>query len=371
MSEELNQSLTQEELQAYGATMLELVKDVSFARKMISDGRLKHRLGDAPDAELIESRGTIINAAALMLRKFAPLRWTVPDILPEGCFLFAGKSKLGKSWVALELAIAVASGGCAFRKVKVEAGRVLYLALEDTQRRLQARISKLIQDDPWVNLENLDIVTTLPRGEDGCAYIRRWLGLYPSARLVIIDTFAKFRPPIDARSNIYEADYRAVGLLKELSDQFRVSVLMVHHTRKAAAEDVLDTVNGSTGLNGAADGTLIMTSGRDDRAVLYVVGRDIEEDGERALVWDSRPGYVGWILDEVPEASKEATLGGLDRAVFNVVKAAGKPISYPEIVHALELAGVGIGKEETFRKHVNRMVERKLLKKEKRGHYTV
>ena len=360
MSEELKECLTPDELQAYGAAVFEMVPSADFARKVIGDGRWKH--------SLMNEKGPIINAADLMNKKFSPLRWTVPGILPEGCFLFAGKSKLGKSWVALELAIAVASGGRALRKVQVEAGRVLYLALEDTQRRLQARISKLIQDDPEVNLENLDIITALPRGDDGCAYIRRWLGLYPSARLVIIDTFAKFRAPSEGRTNIYEADYLAVGMLKELSDYHRVSVLMVHHTRKAAAEDVLDTVNGSTGLNGAADGTLIMTSARDERAVLYVVGRDIEEDGERALKWDSRPGYVGWMLDDPGYVSKSA-LGNKDQIIVDIVRSFQASVSYPEIIEALGSDANDLGSEKAISKRIERVEYRGILVREALGLY--
>ncbi len=51
----------------------------------------------------------IFSAAELQGRVFPPIKWIVPDILPEGLTLLAGKPKLGKSWLALDAAIAVAS----------------------------------------------------------------------------------------------------------------------------------------------------------------------------------------------------------------------------------------------------------------------
>ncbi len=67
---------------------------------------------------------------------FPETLWVVPDLLPEGLTLLAAKPKLGKSWLALGLALAVASGGVALGKVPVNQGAVLYLALEDSPKRL-------------------------------------------------------------------------------------------------------------------------------------------------------------------------------------------------------------------------------------------
>ena len=49
---------------------------------------------------------------------------------------------------AVGLGVAIASGGCAFGRIKVDEGDVLYLALEDTGRRLQSRLAKVLQGSP-------------------------------------------------------------------------------------------------------------------------------------------------------------------------------------------------------------------------------
>jgi len=63
--------------------------------------------------------------------------------------ILAGRPKIGKSGLALNIAIAVASGGLVFGSVQVETGSVLYLALVDTQRRLQSRLEQVLGDDEW------------------------------------------------------------------------------------------------------------------------------------------------------------------------------------------------------------------------------
>ena len=74
-----------------------------------------------------------------MAREFREPRWAIPDLVPEGAAVVAGKPKSGKSWLALDWAVAVASGGRAMGNVQCEEGAVLLLALEGTERRLSAR----------------------------------------------------------------------------------------------------------------------------------------------------------------------------------------------------------------------------------------
>ena len=90
----------------------------------------------------------IFSAADLQGRVFPPIKWIVPDILPEGLTLLAGKPKLGKSWLALDIAVAVASGGSVLGR-ECEPGPVLCLALEDNQRRLQRRLQRVAGSTSW------------------------------------------------------------------------------------------------------------------------------------------------------------------------------------------------------------------------------
>jgi hypothetical protein len=227
-----------------------------------------------------------VSATELMATEFPEPRWIVPGIVPEGTTILAGKPKMGKSWLALGTSVAVAAGGVALGTKKVDGGAVLYLALEDNPRRLQSRLKKLLAGGSAP--EGLELATEWRRlGDGGLEALEAWLNTHPDARLVVIDTLAKFRAG-QAGKNLYKEDYEAVEPLVELAADHNVAILIVHHLRKLGAEDPLDQVSGSMGLTGGADGALVLNRerGRAD-AYLYVTGRDIEEEKELALSWDS------------------------------------------------------------------------------------
>ena len=75
-----------------------------------------------------------------------------------------------------------------------------------------------------------------------------------------------------------------------------LTVLVLHHTRKAGADDFLDLVSGTHGLTGAADQTMVLKrdrgTGRAD-AELFITGRDVEET-TLALRFDSET--CSWLL---------------------------------------------------------------------------
>ncbi len=126
----------------------------------------------------------IFSAAELQGREFPPIQWIVPDILPEGLTLLAGKPKLGKSWLALDFAVAVAAGGSVLGR-ECEPGPVLYLALEDNPRRLQRRLRLVAESEPWPR--DLEFQTEWPRLDAGLSKMREWVVTRPGARLLIVD----------------------------------------------------------------------------------------------------------------------------------------------------------------------------------------
>ena len=48
-----------------------------------------------------------ITGKDLMKLPIEPLEFTISDILPHGLFILAGSPKIGKSWLALDMCIAV------------------------------------------------------------------------------------------------------------------------------------------------------------------------------------------------------------------------------------------------------------------------
>lgn len=195
---------------------------------------------------------TTWNAAELMAVSFPEPTWAVPGIIAEGVTLLAGPPKVGKSWLSLGLGLSIAAGLPALGTIDIEPGPVLYLALEDTPRRLRSRMGTVLAGRPAPTGLTLETYCPpLPTGGD--AYIAGWLDENPGARLVVIDVFTKVRGNAPAGTNsAYEADYAAVTRIKRVADTYAVPVVLVHHVRKAAAEDFLATVSGTNGLAGAS-----------------------------------------------------------------------------------------------------------------------
>ncbi|WP_119461883.1 AAA family ATPase [Rhodospirillaceae bacterium SYSU D60014] len=238
------------------------------------------------------SEGTgIIDAATLDTKEFPEPRFVIPGILTEGLAFLAGKPKQGKSWLALGVGDAVGRGGQALGGIDVAAGDVLYLALEDTERRLQGRLRAVRQELPPT--PRLELVTSWPRLDDGgIDALNYWLDGRPDARLIIIDTWAKVKPRQKGgrNANIYDEDYAALSPLKELADARSLCVLLVHHVRKGDSDDPFEEISGSTGLTGSADTLLLLKRDRGAHdAALWATGRDIEES-ETALAFDSDTG---------------------------------------------------------------------------------
>jgi len=75
-----------------------------------------------------------MTAAVIDGLNIPPLQWCVEGLIPEGFSLLVGGSKVGKSWAALDIGLAVASGNLALGYFKTTQGEVLYLALEDGPR---------------------------------------------------------------------------------------------------------------------------------------------------------------------------------------------------------------------------------------------
>jgi AAA domain len=221
---------------------------------------------------------SVFSASRLLETKLAEPRWAVPGILAEGCTILGGKPKTGKSWMALGLAVAVASGGVALGQIPVQQGAVLYLALEDNMRRLQSRMEMILEGQTAPSA--LDLAVDWPRLDaQGKEWLQAWLDSHRGARLVIVDTLARIRARNTGRNvGLYDDDYHAVALLKRLADNAGASLLVIHHLRKMSSDDPLEALSGTMGLSGAADSILVLKKERTKRdATLFMTGRDIDE----------------------------------------------------------------------------------------------
>lgn len=311
-----------------------------------------------PDKQKLLDSVQLTNGNDLIRKSFKPIKWAVDGFLPSGCTILGGNPKAGKSILALHLALAVALGGMALGKIKVQQGDVLYLALEDGQRRLQERIfaSNMLNNEK-PDLSHLDFVHQIPRQhEGGIAFLRWWLQEHPNARLVIIDTLQIFRKPLSGKGHMYAEDYDAVSEIKKLADEFDVPILIIHHLKKAKEQsDWLNEFSGSQGIAGSADTLFALKRQRTDpRAILHRTGRDVEEK-DFALRLDG----FGWILEGDAELF---TMPEWKRQILDYLKEHSS-CTPMDLAQALNL------NPATLRKNLLRLTQEGLIKKSGFGIY--
>ena len=252
-----------------------------------------------PEQKAAPATPRIISARDLMNKEFPPLIFAIPGIIPEGLTLLAGKPKAGKSFLALEAAYSVALGKNLMDGSQIERGSALVLGLEDGQRRLKDRVSKVNNADYVLKViraeggglriignlgegvpNGIGLASTWPRiGSGGIEELEKYLDEHPDVRLVVVDTIKRFTKK-KGKGTAYDEDYDSVQPLQDLAIKRRLPIVGVCHTRKATADDALDTVSGTFGLTGGCDNILILQKegevkdGKEFR--LNIISRDME-----------------------------------------------------------------------------------------------
>lgn len=294
------------------------------ARQKIKLEKLKHEYG-------IET----ITGAELAAKVFPPIKWAVPGLLPEGYGILGGKPKIGKSWLAYDLALAVASGGYAIgsNEYPVEPGTALYLALEDNQRRLQDRQKTLLNGQAG-GPDNLHLTTDWKRlHEGGLNALEAWLEAHQDCRLVIIDTLARIKPRLKRGADAYEHETLIGGQLQAIAVKYHICILVICHVRKSKSDtnDFIDEIGGSVGITGAADFVAQLSRGRQENTgILQISGRDLP-GVELALKFEN----CLWTLLGDAQIVK---LSGQRLKILEVLREAGKAIAPKQIAELADLS---------------------------------
>lgn len=333
-------------------------------KEIPSDFRHRPRIATPPPEEP-SFRPQLLTAAELMRMDLGHMRWAVDGIVPEGATILAGKPKMGKSWLAMHLAITVARGGQALGKIPVEPGPVHYLSLEDGTRRLQSRLRRFLdpQGQDWPQC--LTFYTRWAKYKEGGLDALEKLMATDKPRLVIIDTLIRVRNNRSGNATLYSEDYEAISVLQQLALQHGVAVLIVTHVRKTPPlepvdADPLEQVSGTMGLTGAADTVLTLRRKRfGTEAKLSITGRDVEEK-DLQLSW--HPAECRWILEgEIVGAP----LNTEQRKIIAALQQVSRPLS---VMQVLRLSDTSL-RYDALQKCMIRMAKDGLIRKDGHGLY--
>ena len=260
----------------------------------------------------------IISSTELTDMRFERIDWLADGLLKPGLSILAGAPKIGKSWMVLQLCMAVAKGET-FMGMPTKQSSVLYITLEDSATRIQERINRITEEGS----DNLYVALHCsPLGEELSREIVNFCIRPSDARLVVIDTFQKIRE--QAAQMSYSGDYADISYLKQIADQLNITILLVHHTRKMADNDVINEISGTNGIAGSADTLMILKKKKrsDSSAILSCTGRDIED---RSLVVKLNKENCQWevVSDDVRRENHE-----IPPLLLKLIVYAGKIGSY-------------------------------------------
>ncbi len=250
----------------------------------------------------------------------------------------------------------MAGGGKALGAVDVAPGRALYLALEDSERRLQGRVRLLLGQRAPIP-ETFDYVTVLEQPGRFLELLTTYCQRHADTRVIILDTLARVRPAQPKYKGAYDWDYAVGAGLKRVADEHGLALVAVTHTRQMAATDFVEAVSGTSGLTGAADTIVVLDRARgQDDALLKVTGRDVDER-EYAM---RMVGGAWHLLDRAPV---DPSLS--DRTVSILDFIAGRPdgTRAEDVSVALGLDGA------TSRTYLRRLADADRIGRRERGVY--
>ena len=205
---------------------------------------------------------------------FEPRVQTIDGLLCPGLYLFVGEPKIGKSFCMLQMAYKVSRGEPFLGFDVPSPSPVLYLALEDTEERLQERLFRMFGTKVT---DNLHFAIRADKIDDQLIeQLKNFMWQCPGTRLIIIDTLQKTRK-VTANPCNYSADYEVIGRLKTFADESKVSLILVHHMRKQESSNKTEMISGTNGLYGASDGAFLMykKGSSDNELVIDVECRDL------------------------------------------------------------------------------------------------
>ena len=259
------------------------------------------------------NRKTRWTDSELLAATFPDPVWIVPGLIPAGLSILAGRPKVGKSWLGLQVAIATASGGMVLGKQATQ-GSVFYLALEDGPRRLKSRRSTqyggtaslpITFETEWEAFDHPGSYPAFVQEVEAGGYT-----------LVVIDTLARALGKADQRD--FGLMTSALGGLQQLAQRLGIAILIIDHHRKPSglAADPIDDVIESSAKPGVADTIIGLYREKGHHsATLKARGREIEEV-ELTLEWDPitcswqnmgagsgapTHGFMGDVLDAIEQ----------------------------------------------------------------------
>lgn len=304
---------------------------------------------------------SLVSAKDLQAMVLQPMNWIIQALLREGLIVLAGRPKIGKSFLALNMSLAISNGGFALGYFKANKNSVLYVPYEDNYRRLQDRINKMLSEE---RINEAPSNLFIPKDcdfpkmtKEGIEQLENILNSNSDIRMVVVDTLGRAIVRSNKRnSNQFQDEYDFGASLQKIALQRHISILLVHHTTKMKYEDGYDSILGTTGLTASPDSLMLLSKDSNKDFVLSITGRDIEEK-EYSVKFQN----CIWTM----EGEKNKILTPEREEIISLFKEFNRPLKTKEIAEQLNKS------EANISKMLGKMVKDGVLSNEKYGEYVI
>ncbi len=228
-------------------------------------------------------------------------QWLVDALWSEqGVGIVGGEPKCGKSFLALDLAVAVAAGVPCLRHFRPAAsGTVLLFAAEDAGHIVRDRLKGIARaagaDFEALDIAVIDVPTLrLDHRLDRQRLLETVERIGP--RLLVLDPLVRLH---GVDENAVAEVAPILGFLRDLQRRFGTAVLLVHHARKSGASRPGQALRGSSELHAwgdsnlylrRRDGQIVMTAEHRAAPGLNNIEIELADDGEGPALQLRRTG---------------------------------------------------------------------------------
>jgi hypothetical protein len=261
-------------------------------------------------------------------------RWLVTGLwLDQSVGLCGGEPKACKSFLALDMAVAVASGTACLRHFPVPVpGRVLLYAAEDALHIVRRRLEGICAAAE-VSFEELDVhvitaaTVRLDLPADRARLEHTVDHLKP--RLLILDPFVRLHR-ID--ENVSGEVAPLLAYLRELQRRYQLAVLLVHHAKKGAGHiRAGQALRGSSEFHAWGDSNLYMRR-NDEELTLTVEHRAAPSLPPINLELAQRGDALALQLRAAPpEPESPPAPASVDERIIEALRHSDSPLSTAEL----------------------------------------
>lgn len=313
----------------------------------------------------------------MLRRDVPPPEFIVEGMVPKaGITLITAQAKTGKSFLSLDMAIAVANGGKFLQQFETKQGPVLMLAAEGIEDNTIKRIQQVFLG----RMESEDIPETAPvhlikQDEDTSNFKVDT----PSGKAALSKLMTQYKPALlilDPLVAIHNQDEKESGPMRnyvfmplmQLAKMHECAIMVIHHPRKRGQiTDENESIRGTSDILGAIDSHLhIQTLDGTRRQFKHAAsryGKEVESFVYEMFDGSEGQTYLRHVGPATENTEKEAQAR---ETIIDIAKSAGGRVKMSEFI-------ARCGQEEISRATVTRVVKslikEKNLKKDGHGWY--